>query len=102
MNQYFNTEPEYRFIGGALLPFAGGLLIGGLLPYPGRPNYNNSNNYQQVPTYYQPVPYYVTPAVPYYVTNRPYQYPTTYQTNNLYYKTTPIMNNNPYYSTYTK
>lgn len=99
MNQYYNSEPEYRFLGGALLPFAGGLLIGGLLPYPGRPTYNN---YQQGPTYYQPVPYYVAPAVPYYVTNRPYPYQTTYQTNNLYYKTAPTMDTNPYYPTYTK
>ncbi|MCH5172433.1 MAG: hypothetical protein J1F31_06375 [Erysipelotrichales bacterium] len=101
MTHNYNIESDYRFFGGALLPFAGGLLIGGLLPYPGRPTYNN--NYQQVPTYYQPVPYYVAPAVPYYITNRPYPYQTTYQTtNNMYYKSVPTMNNNPYYSTYTK
>ena len=102
MNHYYNQEPEYRFLGGPLLPFAGGLLIGGLIPYPGRPTYNN-NNYQQGPMYYQPVPYYVAPAVPYYTNNRPYPYQnTTYQTNNVYYKYTPMQNANPYYSTYTK
>ncbi len=99
MNRFTNQYQDYRFFGGPLLPFAGGLLIGGLLPYPGRPTYNN--NYSQGPVYYQPAPYYVSPT--YYVNTNPYPYTeTTYQTNNLYYKTTPNQNYNPYYSTYIK
>lgn len=96
MPNYHYPEDESRFI-GPILPFAGGLLIGGLLAP--RPYYNT----YPAPIYYQPVPYYVHQGVPYYQKQVQPTHPT-YQTNNVYYKTTPnsYNNPNPYYSTYTK
>lgn len=96
MPNFNYPEDEYRFI-GPILPFAGGLLIGGLLAP--RPYYNN----YPAPIYYQPVPYYANQAIPYYPQQVNPNQPT-YQTNNVYYKTIPTgySNNNPYYSTYTK
>lgn len=61
-NAYFNNPNNQSRFGGILLPFLGGLLIGGMfMPHP--------NNYQPIP--YQPYPYY--PEYPIYYSPNSYQ-----------------------------
>lgn len=98
---YYNDD-QTRFI-GPILPFVGGLLVGGLVA----PSFKT--NQQPTPIYYQPVQYYpVSTPYPYYpynpnYPNYPYQNKAYSQANN---KTTnnysnPLYSqnsvNNPYY-----
>lgn len=100
MGRYYSYIPYYRGdnrIIGPLLPFVGGLLVGGLITP--RPNY-----YQQIPyyspQYYQPMGYYQN-SNPYPNTN---QYSDNYIVNNAdiptYYTSvnTDTTNIYPYYT----
>ena len=61
-----NYGPDSNRFGGLLLPFLGGLLIGGLVvpkvngggqPYPPYPTYPSYQYPQYYPVYSQPIPY---------------------------------------------
>lgn len=81
--QYYPNY-EYRFI-GPIIPFVGGLLIGGLFAPSKGPLYPSNN--QPTPIYYQPVQYYPVAQNGY-----PYTYPSNLYnipsntTSNINYK----------------
>ena len=91
MRQYYYSNGESRFI-GPLLPFVGGLLVGGLITP--RPNYQPYPYYYPQP-YYPPVSYYPYPInsqQSYNVNNEIPTYYTSVTTNqaNIYpYNTNP-------------
>lgn len=82
-HSYPSNFQEERF--GPLLPFVGGLVVGGLFA-PGFKNNQMSNN-QPVygPAYYPaPAPYYPQPVVPYPVGNPVYIDPTNVYVDQIY------------------
>ena len=68
---YREEHNDYRQIGGLLLPFLGGVLIGGLVS----PSFKNQAPYYPYPQYPYPTNQYYQNYPTYYSNYNPYQYP---------------------------